>query len=349
MSRANIYDLFRQPDNFEEMINQGCEYLKTGKFEQAEKTFNNLLENGGFACEIDTGLICAKYWNNRKAIMDRMVQGLKRANYLLDEWKIFKSFLNKIQLDKEQEKKNISAFDWDIILLTGHFVLSIAIDDLIEEYQKQAFPDIDLLIRIGEIFLELEYYEKAVEAFEYSRVFKKKDPYILSLLADAYFGCGNVNKAKVFFREAFFLNPDNVPLDKIKCSIIHGLVDIVKDNNYEKVAPWIPVFGIITNNFDVARELSEDEARELVIEIERLEIQYKSTNNENFLPYLLSKYLFLIDYLDKQIGIKDEADKLINKIKEFDPKIYDLYRENLKDNISKNKERRLYVNYDEHN
>ncbi len=330
MSRANIYNFFKQPDDLENKIEQGCEYLKTGRFGLAENTFTNLLENGGLACEIDTGLICAKYWNIRIPIINEQVKGLKRANYLLNEWKNFKEFLKRIQRDGTDEKENISAFADDIVLLTGHYILEIAINDLVDEYHKKSFPDIDLLIVIGESFIELEEFKKAIETLEYARVFNKKDPNILALLADSYYGFGEVQKAKVLFKEAFFLNPNEIPLEKIRCEIIHDLVNIINSHNYTNVAPWIPVFGMITNNFNISKELNEQEAQELLIEVDRLENEYHGIKNQNVLPYLLSKYLYLIDFLENQLNSKMEAEKLKIKIKKLEPKIYDLYIKNIK-------------------
>ena len=319
MNSANIYDLFKPPEDMEKRIQEGLEFLKGGQFGNAENVFQRLLEQGAENPEVETGCICARYWNNRLEKINKMIKNFERGKFLLNEWEGFKTFLIKKDLDKN------SIRTLKVIENTCDFILSLAISDLVDAYQKLNQPDINLLMNIGESFLELSDFKRAIETIEYARVFRKKDPNVLALLADAYYGFGEILRAKVLFREAFFLNPEDIPLEKIRCQMIHNIILEIQNSGIEHIAPWIPVFGMIMGEFNVYKELSEEEVAELVREVEQLEIEYNMKKNIYFLPYLISKYLYLIDYLEKQLEIRYEADKLREKIKSLDPNIFKLY------------------------
>jgi hypothetical protein len=327
MNGVNIYDLFSSPEDVQQKIQEACAYLKKGNFITAETMFSELFKKSVFRGDVETGIVCSKYWKTRLDNIKEMSPGLSRADFILEQWAAFKSFL-------KSENRRKKEYDNDVITYSGHSLISLAIEDLISAYKKRDYPDTELLLSIGESFIELPDYKKAIETLEYARVYRKKDPCLLALLADSYFLYGEIRRAKVLFREAFFLNPEAVPLSKIKSPLIHDIICAIKENGIEHIAPWVSVYALISGKFDVQKELSEEEASDLIGEVRRLEHEYYATKNLNFKPYLISKYLYLIEYLEHQVGSKSDADKLKTKVKVIDQSIYMLYSEYEKNNKS---------------
>jgi len=313
--------LFKTHEDVEKKINEACGNLKSGNFVLAVNIFQELLINGIDSIEVDTGIKCAKYWLNRIDNINKMTKGLDRGKYLLKEWEGFENFFQESAIEGK-------LYDIKIVELAGQYIIAFAVEDLVEAYKSLNYPDIDLLIKIGESFILLYDYHKAIETLEYVRTYRKKDPYILSLLADCYYGYGEVRRAKVLFREAFFLGPEVIPIKKIKCSIINDILSEIKKSGHSNVQAWIPVFGIINNYFDIKKELSDEEVEQLIKEIKRIENEYYTKMNKHYLPYLLSKYLYFIDYLETQTNELDEIVNIKNKIRAVSPDIYEKYIQN---------------------
>lgn len=316
----NNFELFKSSIDVEEKTQEGCGYLKTGDFQSAEDVFMDLLKKGADSVRIDTGIKCAKYWNHRISDILKMKSNLDRGKYILDEWGKFIAFLNSSASAGRVYEEKVCDF-------AKQYIITLGVEDLIEAYKVKNYPDTDLLILIAESFIQLSDYHKAIETIEYARAYRKRDAYILALLADSYYGCNEIRRAKVFFREAFFLRPEAIPLEKIQCQLIKDIIAEIKNAGVEYVAPWISVYGMIGKHFNIRKELSLDEAKELVNDVNRMENEYKQKMNKNFLPYLLSRYLYLIDYLELQVGNKDEAMNIKNRFKAVDPAIYEWYKQ----------------------
>jgi len=186
--------------------------------------------------------------------------------------------------------------------------------------------DTDLMLKISRCYRELRMEDKAIDILEEVRSYNQTDSVVLSILGDLYFQMGDIDRAKLFFREAFFWDPQRIELDEVRCPIVKTLMKTVKTNDYrnEEVNEWIPVYGAIENIFDVRRELSKEEVDILIRRIQALESDFlKHREWRNITePRLINSYLWLIDYYYLQLEDYELAKSVGVILQKFSPSIY---------------------------
>ncbi|MBU1076720.1 MAG: hypothetical protein KKH98_05465 [Spirochaetes bacterium] len=275
-------------------------------------------ENPNFTGVVET-IKSMKFWQNRWVKNFQFAEGYQRAEYLLKEWDNYDKFIQNSNIHYEK-----------VIIYLKNFIFKSIIKNLVHSYQQSDVPNIDVLLQIGEIFLSIEENQKAIESLEYARLFNKKDSYLLSLLADAYYRIDSIDKAKVLFREAFLYDPQKIILSKIHCDFIRQLYDkIMEETGYSEglILEWIGVYGVLLNVFHVKREINTDELSKLNMEIQEFENEFygKKFNNEFILPKIINRYFWLLDYYTLQNNNKDYIDIYLNKLKEVNKHVYQQY------------------------
>lgn len=300
-------------------FNEGLSYIQKGNLQKTLEIMEDILsKNSKFTGVIET-IKSVKFWQNRWTKAFQFAQGYDRAYYLLNEWENYNKFIISSHINYDK-----------IIISLKNFIFKNIIKNLVYSYQQSDVPNIDVLLQIGEIFLNIEEHKKAIESMEYARLFKKKDPYLLSLLADAYFRADIIDKAKVLFREAFLYNPQKVQISKIKADFIHEIIENIKNEaelSSQLILEWIPVYGVLLNIFNVKREINTDELSRLNMEIQELETEYysKKFNNNLIIPRIINRYFWLLDYYSLQNINKEYIDIYLNKLKDINKSIYEKY------------------------
>ena len=310
-------------------FNEGLSLIQKGKLEESLKIMEELFAiNPNFTGVIEV-IKVIKFWQNRWARVFNYQEGNDRAKYLLGEWDSFQIFIKNSHIDFQES-----------IIQIKNLIFKKIIKNLITTYQQSDIPNIEILIQIGEIFISIDEYQKALESFEYAKLFRKRDSTLLSLLAEAYFKLNNIKMAKLLFREAFLFNPEKIDLNKISADFIIKIQDYLKENfNFtsEQLIQWIPVYGILLNHFNVKRELNEEDVVKITNEIQDLENQYQTKyNNTNdiILPKLINRLFWLLDYYYLQ-NQNDEYTKIyLEKLKNLNPDIYVMYQDLINNNIN---------------
>lgn len=152
-------------------------------------------------------------------------------------------------------------------------------------------------------------------------------------MADCYALCGDDRNAKLLFREAFFIAPDEIDLDMLDSDLIRILIDKTSSLGYKGnlLSRWIAVWGALWGVFCIKRGIKTIEASRLRQEIFSLENEMGSGTRDKdmILPRLLNLYFWYVDYLSQSRGKEENAGKLIDdvllKIKILDKDVYDVY------------------------
>jgi hypothetical protein len=135
--------------------------------------------------------------------------------------------------------------------------------------------------------------------------------------------------SKAFFREAFFLNPQNVDLDGMESEMIRRLAAKVKEMGFKspELVEWVPVYGVLFGVFTVKRELRSIEYGKLRQAIYSLEVELREEpkKKEILMPRLLNRYFWLIDHFICSKESREKIDEVLLKIKELNPAIYEHY------------------------
>jgi len=300
--------------------NRAHKMLEEGRFEETISLFENILkENQNFPGVAD-GVKSAKFWLNKNNRLKKYSTSYDKGRLLLKEWKDFEKYMSK----------NNFKYGRSIVAIQK-YVFSGIIESFTKAYSEGIAPDTVLLIQIGDCFKKLGNYEKAIDIYEYARSFSKDDPSLLAKLGDCYFSIDETPKAKVLFREAFFLDAGQIELDLIESPFIHILYE--KTLKYIKDADvsiyWLPIIAEISNAFNVKREPKKGELDALRNKIKRLEDEYNNNKKKRIYiePKLLNHYFWLIDTLKIVGGSKKEIEQSLQRINEINPEIFAIYLE----------------------
>jgi len=299
--------------------NRAHKLLEDGNFSEAIALFENIIrENSNYPGVVD-GVKATRFWISRKKAK-RFNSPYDKARVLLKEWRDFEKYMVKNNLRHGRSTAAIQKY-----------IFGDIIESFTDAYNEGAAPDTGILIQIGDCFKKLGNYERAIDIYEYARSFNINDPDLMSKLGDCYFSIDETSKAKVLFREAFFIDPGQIELDSIESPFIHMLYKktIEKAPDPEVSIYWLPVIAEINRAFNVKREPKKGELEKLRLEIEVLEKEYETNRKKrSFIePKLLNHYFWLIDTLKIIGGSRKEIEQSLQRINEIDTEIFSRYLE----------------------
>jgi len=310
----------------EELIRRTYETLKTGDAAVALDFLRKALEIDFEHEEVLYALKCLNWWLEKQKRLDDFQDPYQRGEYLLSQWKSYYVFLDRIG----ESSLPLSAIDSCQYALK-RFVYSRALDCFLNLLGDGANrTDSALLLQTGRCSKGAGNWDEAQKYLEQAGRFKRDDAGILSELADVNALLGDERAAKVLFREAFFLDPQEINLPGLESEMILRLMDKVKELGYTgpELSEWIPVWGNIWGIFSVKRELKPVELGRLKQSIVSLENENrsKSGSGSHIKPRLLNRYFWLIDHCEHNRDTTGLMDETMLKIKFNDPAVYQQYR-----------------------
>ena len=210
-----------------------------------------------------------------------------------------------------------------------HFVYGTALESFTPTLAEGLRHDPGLLFLIGRCYKGMGNYDSALEYLTKAAHFRQEDGAALAELADVHALMGEVKKAKVLFREAFFINPQGIELFALESEMITALIKTVRGAGVGGAAlvEWIPVYGALLGVFSVKRELKLAELGKLKQAVFALENEVRTNGEESqtAAPRLLNRYLWLLDHYENT-GENDAQIKEIQlKIQFIDGAIYERY------------------------
>jgi tetratricopeptide (TPR) repeat protein len=211
------------------------------------------------------------------------------------------------------------------------YVFSYALDcfkDLLGEGVNQHDPD--LLLLVGRCYKGTGNYDEAKKYLEQAARFKREDGETLAELADVNALLGDIDSAKVLFREAFFLNPDKIDVRSLESGMVVKLREkLLQETKYreEELREWIPVYGKLWGVFNISRELKQIELGRLKQSIFTLETECRGNPAQCAIlkPRLINRYFRLIDYYISTNEDRSVIEGVLLKIKTTDLDIYERY------------------------
>ena len=270
--------------------------------------------------EVAAFLKCARYWQDRLQSMGKYHSEYERAEYLADQWKGFSDFTRQIA---DVPERCATAFK-NLV-----FRSALAMYESLLDTTLTGAKDGDLFMRIGRCYKALGEYDKALQHLDAANQVKKEDAEIMAELADCYSLVGETQASKVFFREAFFINPEAVKLESIESAMICRLVEKLREAGFEGVhlAQWLPVYGVLYNVLTIKRELRPLEYGKLRQSIYTLEMEMRENpqKKENSMARLINRYFWLIDHYRMMREGREKIDEVMLKIRELSPALYEEY------------------------
>ncbi|MEI8092929.1 MAG: tetratricopeptide repeat protein [Spirochaetales bacterium] len=265
-------------------------------------------------------LKCAVFWKDRATRVGLMTVPEQRADYLLRELTGFeRRFVPHLDCLLEEGVDAIRQFVYQ--QAARSFLEQIPFED---ESRKPV-----LLVKAARAFKCNGDFDKAIAHLEEALQLQKDDSASLAEMGDCFEMTNETRKAKLFFREAFYLGAQAIDLECLRSGMITEVVASLSSWGYgpEELKEWLPVHAVIRGAFNVKRELKPLELGHLKQAINTLknEIQLKSPQRSLLVPRLINKYFWLIDHY---LSVKEERNKIedvLLNIKLLDPQIHELY------------------------
>jgi tetratricopeptide (TPR) repeat protein len=209
-----------------------------------------------------------------------------------------------------------------------YYIFGSALTQYLTLYSDKELIDPEILFRIGRCHKCQGNYESAIRFLELASQYRREDAAILAELADCYSLVNEDRAAKVFFREAFFLDAQAVELSYLESPMILRLADKLRGRFAEaagELQEWIPVYGTIFGLFNVKRELRPLELGKLKQAIYQLEREIGGQRVGQLTPRLINHYFWLVDHYLNSGEDRQKIEDVLGKIKELDPEIYKEY------------------------
>jgi tetratricopeptide (TPR) repeat protein len=287
--------------------------LKDGAFAEAVGQLERLLERDVSYPGAASTLKCAAFWREREEEGGPR-DGFERGERLLAQWRQFLAFAERLADVPE-----------GCLFAIKRYVFSTALASYLKEAGPDGGSDPDVLLRLGRCCKGVGNYERAIDCLERANREKRESAAILAELADCYSLVSETRAAKVFFREAFFIDPQNVDLAELESPLATRLAARVRQRGLSgpEVAEWMPVYGAIWGVFSVKREMKPLELGKLKQSIFQLEKEIE--RGRRVLPRLLTRYFWLIDHYLMAGEPRRRIDEVLERIRELDPQVHAEY------------------------
>jgi len=293
-------------------------FFEQGQFPKAEEWLNQKLmeENCPYA---RTGLKACTFWNKRLEQLDHWKNEDDQGDFLYHEWFRFTElYYEEMQLHFEEGFQALK-----------QWVFTRVIRSYNRKIHSLRESDYQSYLKAGRGYKFLGSYDDALPLLEKALKFNRSSAEIMAELADCYGLMNEMQISKALFREAFYLDPQQVPLAMLESRFVRKLAERVQlETPYraKELQEWLPVFAVVYGIFDVKREMRQVEVGQLKQSIYELKSELKEAGREwKTVPRLLYRYFWLIDYYQSRGTPQEKIQQILMDVQLLDPQIYRLY------------------------
>jgi tetratricopeptide (TPR) repeat protein len=300
-----------------QILNKVYLNFKEGRFKEASTLLEKALEIDFESTDVTNALKAANFWLEREDRLATISGAYEKGEYYLSQWKVFSGFVSRMERLSERCLFNIK-----------YYVFGSALAHYLTLYNESDLSDPEILFRIGRCHKCQGNYESAIRFLELASQYRREDAAILAELADSYSLVNEERAAKVFFREAFFLNAQAVELAYLESPMILRLTDKLRNRFGEagaELQEWIPVYATVYGLFNIKRELRPLELGKLKQAIYQLERETGGQRDSLLTPRLINHYFWLVDHYLNSGEDRQKIEDVLGKVKELDPEIYSEY------------------------
>lgn len=303
----------------EKGLQEALRYIENGNPVAAIEMLGKLFENDLSCHELAFTARCCTFWVDIVAQVQKLETPYERGETLVGKWKIF---LQHIGTETNPYEPALYAIQRGIFgLALGNYTKLFEDND--SNVRANAFW------RAGICYKKLGEFETAQSCLREAISIKENKAAFLAEFADCLCLCGDDNHGKLFFREAFFLNPMQIDLEFLDSELICSLIKKTAEKGYsgQYLSLWIPVYGVLWGVFTIKRGLRSNEVAKLRQDIVALEneMHQPQTDMEVVTPRLLNLYFWLIDYYGQTNDNTKKINDVLLKIKILDLGIHELY------------------------
>lgn len=296
-----------------QILNKVYLHFKEGEFAEASAALERAIAIDFEYSDVTNALKCANFWLEADSRAAAVEGEYERGEFYLNQWKAFSGFAARMP---ELSERCLFSLKYYV------FGRALALYQGLAGEPESADPEI--LLRIGRCHKIRGNFESAISFLEEASRLKREDACILAELADCYSLVNESRAAKVFFREAFFLNAQAVDLAYLESPLILRLIARLRERFEEaELRDWLPVYGTIYGLFNVKRELRPLELGRLKQSIYQLEKE--AEQGRQAVPRLLNHYFWLIDHYLTTGEERTKVEEILQRIRSLSPEVYNEY------------------------
>lgn len=295
-----------------QILNKVYLEFKEGQFARAIELLDRALTIDFEYADISNALKCANFWLEIGKRAKTIGGEYEKGEYYLNQWKVFTAFISRMEDISEK-----------CLFSLKYHVFGRALENYLALYNESELNDPEILLRIGRCHKGRGNYESAISFLEEASRQKREDAGTLAELADCYSLVNESKAAKVFFREAFFINSQAIELSYLESPMIQRLITKLRERFSEaELKDWIPVYGTIYGLFSVKRELKPLELGKLKQSIYQLEKEVEQQKHSSLTPRLINHYFWLIDHYMSTGEDRQKIEEVLEKIKVLDSVVH---------------------------
>jgi tetratricopeptide (TPR) repeat protein len=292
--------------------------MREGAFDEAIEILERILESDVDAPGAASALKCAGFWKEQLE-KEHPLEGFERGEQLVAQWRLFQAFADRLADVPER-----------CLFAMKQFVFTAALASYLSSGpESERGGDPDVLLQVGRCYKGIGNYERAIECLEAANEARRDDAVILAELADCYSLVNESRAAKVFFREAFYIDPQAIDLAGLESPLVQRTAAKLRARGVTGPAlnEWMPVYGAIWGVFSVKREMKPLEFGKLKQAIFQLEKDCRAGGaaREIVAPRLINRYFWLIDHYMMTGEPRERVDEVLARIRDVDARIYAEY------------------------
>ena len=293
-------------------------FFGEGNFREAQEVLDRAHSDEFQDKTIQTALKTARFWEERVRQLDLRADGFEKGEYLYSQWRYFlETYLPRLEVPFTEGLSHVRGW-----------VHRRALEELEPLALRQGESDPDLLKLIGRCRKTLGRYEEALDSFNRVLRAERQDAELLAETGDVYALMNRDREAKVFFREAYFTDPQKVDHRLLDSALLGRLAEEVKKRGYRdrELREWMPVYGVILGVLNVKRNLRPIEYGKLRQSIYQLKSELGDDEKRDWLvPRLINRYFWLIDHYLSAGENRETVEEVLMNIKLLDPEIHRQY------------------------
>lgn len=301
------------------LFQDAVSYISAGNFKQAKANLE-MIPGKLTKEQIKTDLKYIEFWIEREEKHESIEEHYQKGLFLIKQWKTFLLFTKNLK-DKDRDGK--------VFYAIKSMIFGQALYDFSRFGSESKIVTAGTLFNMGLCYKNIGNYETAIENLEAANSKKNSDAAVLAELADCYDLINEPKAAKIFFREAFYIDPQKIEIEFLESRMINKLTEQLVQNGYSGAVlkEWIPVYGVLRGIFNIKRELKGLELAQLKQSIITLEnnLNEDEGNKELNIPRLINKYIWLIDYYRMLKDNRSRIEDILRKIRNLNPAVYELY------------------------
>lgn len=267
--------------------------------------------------EIRFAIWCCSFWKNPlNSFLQK--ENIECGDSIFNQWKLF--------LDSKNERERKVFTKAFFAIQKG--VFTKALGAFSSSDGGGPFQRSETLRKQGMCLKKLGNHEEAIRRMWEANALTPSSAAVFAEMADCFALLGEEKKAKVLFREAFFIDASKIDIDFLDSELIHCLIRQAREGGKSGNAllEWIPIYGVLYGVFNVKRELTVTEVSRLKQQIFDKENELKNPANDSamLVPRLINMYFWLIDHYTRS-GYRVGIDECLIQIRVHDETVYKMY------------------------